>query len=175
MQSLRSFPALVRKLNVRGSRSYVEILTALKMGRKTNWRANRSGSRRASPAIFIPPLVCAAIILLIWQIAFGRAGATLPSPLVVWKEAYRPHRRSVLRRTAGHRARLAGADSLQRVAIGYGLAAVVGISSAPSSASRSGPCAGSTRSSRCCARCRRWPGCRSRSPPSVRRSPRRSS
>jgi nitrate/nitrite transport system permease protein len=50
--------------------------------------------------------------------------------------------------------------SLQRVAIGYGLAGIIGICSAPSSASRSGRCAVSIRSSRCCARSRRWPGCR---------------
>jgi nitrate/nitrite transport system permease protein len=77
---------------------------------------------------FIPPLVCAAIILLIWQIAFGRPGATLPSPLVVWKEAsdliidpfFRNGPQDI---GLGWRT----LTSLQRVGIGFSLASAVGI------------------------------------------------
>lgn len=46
--------------------------------------------------------------------------------------------------------------SLQRVALGYSLSAIAGIALGVWSASRSGPCAGSIRCSRSCARSHRW-------------------
>ncbi len=77
---------------------------------------------------FVPPIICAAILLLIWQIAFGRAGATLPAPTVVWKEAsdliidpfFRNGPQDI---GLGWRT----LTSLQRVGIGFSLASAVGI------------------------------------------------
>jgi nitrate/nitrite transport system permease protein len=77
---------------------------------------------------FVPPIICAAILLLIWQIAFGRAGATLPSPTVVWREAsdliidpfFRNGPQDI---GLGWRT----LTSLQRVGIGFSLASAVGI------------------------------------------------
>jgi nitrate/nitrite transport system permease protein len=77
---------------------------------------------------FVPPIICAAILLLIWQISFGRAGATLPSPLVVWREAsdliidpfFRNGPQDI---GLGWRT----LTSLQRVGIGFSLASAVGI------------------------------------------------
>ena len=77
---------------------------------------------------FVPPIICAAILRLIWQIAFGRAGATLPSPLVVWREAsdliidpfFRNGPQDI---GLGWRTM----TSLQRVGIGFSLASAVGI------------------------------------------------
>ena len=76
----------------------------------------------------VPPLITLLIILLVWQIAFSKPGATLPSPTIVWKEAHE----LIL-----HPFYWAGSQdiglgwrvltSLQRVLVGFGLAAVVGI------------------------------------------------
>jgi len=83
---------------------------------------------RALAANILPPLICAAVIFLVWQIAFGRPGATLPSPLTVWREAqdlivdpfFRNGPQDI---GLGWRT----LTSLQRVGIGFGFAAIVGI------------------------------------------------
>jgi nitrate/nitrite transport system permease protein len=76
----------------------------------------------------LPPLVMLALILGVWQILCSRPGATLPSPSKIWTEAYDlivdpffvagPQDIGL-----GWRVLI----SLQRVAIGYGLAGVIGI------------------------------------------------
>ena len=76
----------------------------------------------------IPPLITVALLLLLWQIAFSGQGATLPSPTKVWAEAqdlilqpfYWIDRQDI---GLGWRV----LTSLERVAVGFGLAAVVGI------------------------------------------------
>ncbi|MEN9709187.1 MAG: hypothetical protein RIQ68_1595 [Pseudomonadota bacterium] len=83
---------------------------------------------RALAANVLPPLICAAFIFLVWQIAFGRPGATLPSPLTLWREAqdlivdpfFRNGPQDI---GLGWRT----LTSLQRVGIGFGFAAIVGI------------------------------------------------
>ncbi len=101
---------------------------ALKIARRNDRSRQLKRMAQSLANNFIPPLVCAAIILLIWQIGFGRPGATLPSPLVVWKEASDlilepffvngPQDIGLGWRTW---------TSLQRVAIGFGLASAVGV------------------------------------------------
>ncbi len=76
----------------------------------------------------VPPLIVLAVLLIIWQVAFGRAGSSLPSPLRVWAEA----KDLILDPffVAGSQDIGLGwrvLTSLQRVAYGFGLAAVVGI------------------------------------------------
>jgi nitrate/nitrite transport system permease protein len=76
----------------------------------------------------IPPIVMLVLLLTVWQILCMRPGATLPSPSKIWTEAYDlivdpffvtgPQDIGL-----GWRVLV----SLQRVAIGYGLAGVVGI------------------------------------------------
>jgi nitrate/nitrite transport system permease protein len=76
----------------------------------------------------LPPLITFIVLLLIWQIAFGRAGSTLPPPTKVWSEAKDlitdpffvngPQDIGLAWRVL---------ISLQRVAIGFGFAAVVGV------------------------------------------------
>ncbi len=76
----------------------------------------------------LPPLITTALLLLIWQIAFSGPGATLPPPTKVWAEAndlilqpfYWAGSQDI---GLGWRV----LTSLQRVAIGFGLAAIVGI------------------------------------------------
>jgi nitrate/nitrite transport system permease protein len=121
----------------------------------------------------VPPLVVLAILLAVWQVLCSSPTASLPSPHKVWQESYDLIAYPFFNYGSqdiglGWRVLI----SLQRVAYGFGLAAIVGVCwSAPSSASRSGRCAASTRSSRCCAPCRRSPGCRCRSPPSRTANP----
>ena len=76
----------------------------------------------------IPPMVMLAILLFVWQIGFDRPGATLPAPSVVWKEA----KDLILDPffVAGPQDIGLGwrvLTSLQRVAVGFGLAAIVGV------------------------------------------------
>jgi nitrate/nitrite transport system permease protein len=76
----------------------------------------------------LPPLMTVALLLLVWQIAFSGPGATLPTPTKVWAEAsdlilqpfYWIDTQDI---GLGWRV----LTSLQRVAIGFTLAAVVGI------------------------------------------------
>jgi nitrate/nitrite transport system permease protein len=81
-----------------------------------------------SMVTLLPPLITIIVLLLIWEIAFSKPGATLPPPTVVWKQA----NELIL-----HPFYWAGSQdiglgwrvftSLQRVLVGFGLAAVVGI------------------------------------------------
>jgi nitrate/nitrite transport system permease protein len=76
----------------------------------------------------IPPLITVALLVLVWQIAFSKPGASLPSPSIVWAEAsdlilqpfYWASSQDI---GLGWRVM----TSLQRVLVGFGLAAVVGI------------------------------------------------
>jgi nitrate/nitrite transport system permease protein len=76
----------------------------------------------------IPPVIVLALILIIWQIAASGPQATLPTPLRIWQDAkdliidpwfvLGPQDIGLGWRVL---------TSLQRVAIGFGLAAVVGV------------------------------------------------
>ena len=87
----------------------------------------RAGLVRAASAV-IPPLVMIVLLLTAWQLLCMRPGATLPPPSKIWTEAYDlivdpffvagPQDIGL-----GWRVLI----SLQRVAIGYGLAALFGI------------------------------------------------
>jgi len=76
----------------------------------------------------LPPLIMLAIILTVWQILCMKPGATLPSPTKIWSEA-----RDLITDpffVAGPQDIGLGwrvLTSLQRVAIGYGLAGIIGI------------------------------------------------
>ena len=101
---------------------------ALPTSQKTSFAKMLPRYGRSLVSNVVPPLITAAILLLIWQIAFGRAGATLPSPVQVWKDASDlivdpffvagPQDIGLGWRTL---------TSLQRVGIGFSLAAIVGV------------------------------------------------
>lgn len=88
------------------------------------WR-NRAADIAAT---VVPPLVIVAVMLVVWQIACSGPKASLPSPLKIWSEANDlivspffvngPQDIGLGWRVL---------TSLQRVAIGFGLAAVIGI------------------------------------------------
>ena len=76
----------------------------------------------------VPPLITVLVLLLIWQILCDKPGATLPAPTVVWKEA----KDLIIDPFFVHGTQDVGLGwrvlvSLERVAIGFGLAAFVGI------------------------------------------------
>jgi nitrate/nitrite transport system permease protein len=76
----------------------------------------------------LPPLIMTVVLLIIWQLAFGAAGSTLPSPLQVWTDA----NDLIVNPFFDFGSQDIGLGwrvltSLQRVAIGFGFAAIVGI------------------------------------------------
>ena len=83
---------------------------------------------RSTAVAVIPPLITLAVLLMIWQIAFGRPGATLPPPTQVWKEA----KDLILDPFFINGSQDIGLGwrvltSLQRVVVGFSLSAVVGV------------------------------------------------
>ena len=79
-------------------------------------------------AAVVPPLVMILLLLTVWQVLCMRPGATLPSPSKIWTEAYDLIVDPFF--VAGPQDIGLGwrvLTSLQRVAIGYGFAAVFGI------------------------------------------------
>jgi nitrate/nitrite transport system permease protein len=76
----------------------------------------------------IPPLVMLGLILTVWQILCMKPGATLPAPSKIWSDAYDLIVDPFF--VAGPQDIGLGwrvLTSLQRVAVGYGLAGVIGI------------------------------------------------
>jgi nitrate/nitrite transport system permease protein len=124
----------------------------------------------------LPPLIMIVLIVAVWQVACDRPGATLPPPSKVlqtsWELIFNPFydRGGLDKGLFWHLL-----ASLQRVAIGYTLAAFAGIALGVLIGQSTWALRGLDRSSRCCAPCRRWPGCRSRSRRSATASRRRSS
>ena len=83
---------------------------------------------RNAAAVILPPLIMLAIILGVWQLLCMKPGATLPAPTKIWSEA----KDLILDPffVAGPQDIGLGwrvLVSLQRVAIGYGLAGLIGI------------------------------------------------
>jgi nitrate/nitrite transport system permease protein len=79
-------------------------------------------------SLVLPPLVTTLVLLGIWQIAFDRPGATLPAPTVVWAQASDLILEPFY--VAGSQDMGLGwrvLTSLERVAVGFGLAALVGV------------------------------------------------
>jgi nitrate/nitrite transport system permease protein len=79
-------------------------------------------------AKLIPPLVMIGLLLVVWQILCSKPGATLPAPSKIWTEAYDLIVDPFF--VAGPQDIGLGwrvLTSLQRVAIGYGFACVIGI------------------------------------------------
>jgi len=82
----------------------------------------------AFAAAVLPPLVTLSLILLVWELLCNRPGATLPAPSKIWTEA-----KDLIvdpffvtgPQDIGLGWRVL--TSLQRVAIGYGLAGIIGI------------------------------------------------
>ena len=83
---------------------------------------------RAFAINVVPPVVTLIALLLIWQLLCDKPGATLPAPTVVWNEA----KDLILEPFFNLGSQDVGLGwrvlvSLQRVLIGFGLAAIVGV------------------------------------------------
>lgn len=97
--------------------------------RKPTSRIKALGGRMKSiAATIVPPLVVVAAIMLVWQIAFGRPGATLPPPTTIWTEA----KDLIIDPFFVNGSQDIGLGwrvltSLERVLYGFGLAAIVGV------------------------------------------------
>jgi len=96
---------------------------------RPNWISTRLVPALGGSAVrILPPLVMISLLLSIWQLLCMQPGATLPSPTKIWAEAYDLIVDPFF--VAGPQDIGLGwrvLTSLQRVAIGYGLAGVVGI------------------------------------------------
>ncbi len=97
--------------------------------RRTALSRARLGAALTSVAIhLIPPLIMLGLILAVWQLLCMKPGATLPSPSRIWTEA----RDLIVDPFFNFGPQDVGLGwrvltSLQRVAIGYGIAAIVGV------------------------------------------------
>jgi nitrate/nitrite transport system permease protein len=79
-------------------------------------------------ATILPPLIMLAAILTLWELLCNRAGATLPAPSKIWAEAKELITEPFF--VAGPQDIGLGwrvLTSLERVAVGYGLASLAGI------------------------------------------------
>jgi nitrate/nitrite transport system permease protein len=104
-----------------------ESVVAFTPRARSSYRPLLQGLSSISEKI-LPPLIMTAVLLIIWQMAFGSAGSTLPSPLQVWTEA----NDLIVNPFFDFGSQDIGLGwrvltSLQRVAIGFGFAAVAGI------------------------------------------------
>jgi len=112
-------------MEVRPSAAKVVALTMPKRGTLASRMIERA---RDATAQVLPPLIVLGIILGVWQILCMKPGATLPSPSKIWVEAYDLIVDPFF--VAGPQDIGLGwrvLTSLQRVAVGYGLAGVIGI------------------------------------------------
>jgi len=87
-----------------------------------------AGFARRIAAAVLPPAVVVLAILLVWEAACSSPGASLPPPTQVWNEAYDLIMHPFFNygpQDVGLGWRIIA--SLQRVAIGFGLAAIIGV------------------------------------------------
>jgi nitrate/nitrite transport system permease protein len=114
-------------LSIASPAAAAEVLR-LNVAKPRLWQTRVVPALGAFTARTLPPLVMLVMILTVWQILCMKPGATLPAPSKIWTEAYDlivdpffvagPQDIGL-----GWRVLI----SLQRVAIGYGLAGLIGI------------------------------------------------
>ena len=110
----------------------------------------------------LPPLFGIALLLGMWALVAMKSASGFPSPLETFRQAVTIFGDPFYRK--GPNDQGIGWNvltSLERVALGFGLAALVGIPLGFVIGRFTFLSRMSTRSSACCARCRRWRGCRS--------------
>ncbi len=103
-------------------------LLRLPMPKPSYFKARLVPAASEFAAKLVPPLIMIGLLLVVWQILCSKPGATLPSPTKIWTEAYDLIVDPFF--VAGPQDIGLGwrvLTSLQRVAIGYGLAGVIGI------------------------------------------------
>jgi nitrate/nitrite transport system permease protein len=111
-----------------GAGAVAEPAAVVPFPRRTRQPGRLLGLVREAGAIVVPPIIVLSLLLLVWQIAAAGPKATLPTPLKIWQDAkdlivdpwfvLGPQDIGLGWRVL---------TSLQRVAIGFGLAAIVGV------------------------------------------------
>jgi nitrate/nitrite transport system permease protein len=103
-------------------------IVRLKAPRPNYLKARALPAMSNAAARVLPPLITLTLLMVLWQILCSRPGSTLPAPTVIWQQA-----RDLIVDpffVAGPQDIGLGwrvLTSLQRVAIGYGLAGIIGI------------------------------------------------
>jgi nitrate/nitrite transport system permease protein len=103
-------------------------VVAVKFKRAALERARVRSALGAIATATIPPLLVIALLIVVWQLAFSAPGSGLPTPTQVWADA----RELILDPFFVYGSQDIGLGlrvltSLQRVAIGFGLAALIGV------------------------------------------------
>jgi nitrate/nitrite transport system permease protein len=114
-------------LSIASPTSPAEVLR-LNVAKPRLWQTRILPALGAVMARTLPPLVMLVLILTVWQILCMKPGATLPAPSKIWTEAYDLIVDPFF--VAGPQDIGLGwrvLTSLQRVAIGYSLAGLIGI------------------------------------------------
>ncbi len=121
-------PALAKKQTIATSATATNTATILPLARRPAAKINITKIAAVLARNVLPPLVVLAILLGVWQVLCSSPTASLPSPHQVWQEsfdliAYPFFNYGSQDIGLGWRVLI----SLQRVAYGFGLAAVVGV------------------------------------------------
>ena len=114
-------------LSIAGPATPAAVLR-LNVAKPSLWQTRLLPALGAVTARTLPPLVMLVMILAVWQVLCMKPGATLPAPSKIWTEAYDLIVDPFF--VAGPQDIGLGwrvLTSLQRVAIGYGFAGLVGI------------------------------------------------
>ncbi|MFK0335286.1 nitrate ABC transporter permease [Rhizobium sp. NPDC090275] len=121
-------PALAKKQTIATSATAKNTATILPLARRPAAKINIAKIVATLAHNVLPPLVVLAILLGVWQVLCSSPTASLPSPHQVWQESYDLIAYPFFNYGSqdiglGWRVLI----SLQRVAYGFGLAAVVGV------------------------------------------------
>ena len=113
-----------------GSGAIAPTAAIIKLTQTGDGKVAKAAKRFGNWALIslLPPLLTTALLLLIWQLAFSGPGATLPPPTKVWSDANELIMQPFY--WAGSQDIGLGwrvLTSMQRVVVGFGLAAFVGI------------------------------------------------
>jgi nitrate/nitrite transport system permease protein len=128
MENEMNMPVLKTEPNVSAATPAIAEVLRLDPAKPSYLKTRIIPALGSFAASAVPPLVMLALILTVWQILCMKPGATLPAPTKIWAEAYDLIVDPFF--VAGPQDIGLGwrvLTSLQRVAIGYGFAALIGV------------------------------------------------
>ncbi|WP_160003771.1 nitrate ABC transporter permease [Rhizobium sp. 18055] len=121
-------PALAKKQTIAAAANISKTATILPLSKRPATKFDMKTVTSAVLANVVPPMVVLAIMLAVWQVLCSSPTASLPSPHLVWQESYDLIAYPFFNNGSqdiglGWRVLI----SLQRVAYGFGLAAIAGV------------------------------------------------
>ncbi|KQV70309.1 nitrate ABC transporter permease [Rhizobium sp. Root1220] len=121
-------PVLAKKQTIAAAANISKTATILPLAKRPATKFDLKKTTSAVLSNVIPPMVVLAIVLAVWQVLCSSPTASLPSPHQVWQESYDLIAYPFFNNGSqdiglGWRVLI----SLQRVAYGFGLAAVAGV------------------------------------------------